>query len=857
MKREKKLQNQLWKERMPLIASFFLPFFILTVICILHDVYPFGEQCILHIDMYHQYCPFFTELMDKIKHGGSMFYSWNIGLGADFISLYAYYLASPLNWLLLLCPQNHVIEFMTLLVILKISLAGLFFGYYLKEHFEKNHAAISIFATAYALCGFSAAYAWDIMWLDCMMLAPLVVLGLEQLIKEKKVLLYYISLSLCIISNYYIAIMVCIFQVIWFVITWLENKETGIGAWIRFALYSLLAGGTGAILIIPEAITLGASGSQNISFPDTMEWYFNIIAELGRHSVMTEPYTGKDHWPNIYCGVFVLLLFVLYLFNREISWKKKLSRGLLAAFFVISFSNNILDFIWHGMHFPDSLPGRQTFLYAFLMLAVSYEAFLHFKGTRFLDVIAAGVASVGLMAVSYHFSDGTILGESAATATYVFLGSYIVVLLIYFYAEECIREDVVKKIGKIKKATREELKKIMLSFGCAAMLLELFFNYNVTGFDTTSRTAYVKSMDDYHAVLAEAENQAQDKGILFYRTEELERKTKNDAALYGYRSATQFSSLMNINVSHIYQDLGMEGGKNFYCINGASPLISSMLSLKYVIADNAMEESPLRTLVASSGNTYLYENKYSLPLGFMVDGEVAERWDYKNGGGVSNQNELAGLLGAQEEMLTVVPSESETGMSAIQVTEDGYYFAAYSSVTSDTLEEEVSDGRTKSFTKASHGYILDLGYVKAGEVIRIKNSNNERVDITAYQLNMDALDTAYETLNSQTMELTSFSDRKITGTIDVEKAGNLVFSIAREDGWTVYVDGKETEPETFAEAFISVPLTDGKHDIELIYTTPGLKTGAMISLGCLMLFLLSAFWRGKQEKNIVVSESLC
>ena len=113
-----------------------------------------------------------------------------------------------------------------------------------------------------------------------MMLAPLVVLGLEQLIKEKKVLLYYISLSLCIISNYYIAIMVCIFQVIWFVITWLENKETGIGAWIRFAIYSLLAGGTGAILIIPEAITLGASGSQNISFPDTMEWYFNIIATL-------------------------------------------------------------------------------------------------------------------------------------------------------------------------------------------------------------------------------------------------------------------------------------------------------------------------------------------------------------------------------------------------------------------------------------------------------------------------------------------------------------------------------------------------------------------------------------------------
>ena len=298
-------------ERWTLPLAFLLPFFICCLVFACSGFFPFGDKQIMASDEWHQYYPFLVTFREKLRTGGSMQYSWDVGMGTAYAPLYAYYLASPLNWLLLLCPQNHVIEFMTLLVILKISFAGLFFGYYLKEHFEKNHIAVSIFATAYALCGFSAAYAWDIMWLDCMMLAPLVVLGLEKLIKEKKVLLYYISLSLCIISNYYIAIMVCIFQVIWFLITWLENKETGIGAWIRFAVYSLLAGGTGAVLIIPEAITLGASGSQNISFPDTMEWYFNIIAELGRHSVMAEPYTGKDHWPNIYCGVAVFLFFLL------------------------------------------------------------------------------------------------------------------------------------------------------------------------------------------------------------------------------------------------------------------------------------------------------------------------------------------------------------------------------------------------------------------------------------------------------------------------------------------------------------------------------------------------------------------
>ena len=90
------------------------------------------------------------------------------------------------------------------------------------------------------------------------------------------------------------------------------------------------------------------------------------------------------------------------------------------------------------------------------------------------------------------------------------------------------------------------------------------------------------------------------------------------------------------------------------------------------------------------------------------------------------------------------------------------------------MTEEISDGRTKSFTKVSHGYRLDLGYCTAGTQVRIKNSNEERVNITAYALNLDAADTAYQTLNEQTMEMTSFSDTKITGTIDVRKEGRLL-----------------------------------------------------------------------------------
>lgn len=558
------------KKRGPLLAAFCIPLLITLIICVNREIYPFGDQCMLHIDMYHQYCPFFTELMEKLKTGGSPFYSWNIGLGADFVSLYAYYLASPLNWLLILWPRGYVIEFMTALSILKIALSGLTFTYYLGEHFpvwqdagnaaavirtEKKTAmrlpadvasyAAAVCGAAYALCAFMAAYAWNLMWTDCMVLAPLVILGLERLIRDNRPGLYYVSLAVCILSNYYISIMICIFLVLWFLLYWMEHRASGYRAWIRFAWYSLLAGATGAVLILPTAKVLSLSGASGISFPETMEWYFNIVSELARSLLAVDVYTGDSHWPNLYCGIFALFLLFLYVWNRAVPWKKKLPRLALVVFFWLSFSNNMLDFIWHGLHFPTSLPGRQSFLYAFLVLVIAYEALLYIRELKMWQVFAAGGMSVVFLLFCNHFMDETTMEQTSIWASGAFFACYFVIVLGIL-------------IGK------KRIRQLMLATGCLAVVAELVINYNLTGLDTISRTDYVKNLADYRAVLSETAEKS-DEDSVFYRTEELERKTKNDAALSGYHSGTQFSSLMNLNVSHFYQDVGMEGGKNFYC----------------------------------------------------------------------------------------------------------------------------------------------------------------------------------------------------------------------------------------------------------------------------------------------------
>ena len=817
----------------PYIAAFGLPFFICVIICIGNGVYPFGDNCILHIDMYHQYCPFFTEFLNKLQSGGSLQYSWNLGLGSDFVSLYAYYLASPLNFLILLCPKSHVIEFMTLLIILKISASGLTFFLYIRHHYKlvgkdgrmhKNQVIPAIvFSTAYALSGFVAAYSWDIMWMDCIALFPLIMIGLERLVQEKKAGLYYITLALCIFCNYYISIMICIFLVFAFVLLFFSQKKGKGGAVLRFGWYSLLAGASSAILLLPEIAVLSVSGSAEGGFPKTAEFYFNILAELGRGAAVTSVYTGNDHWPNLYAGAFSLFLVWIYVLNRRISWKEKVPRIAMLAFFLVSFAENQLDYIWHGMHFPQALPGRQSFLYSFVLLSMGFAAVRKRKGTKIWHIAVAAIVSMMLLLLSGWYGDETVTEPVSLVITALFICVYAVTFV-------------------LTKITGKKRRLAFAQFAVFVAVAELAINMAATGFGTTSRVAYTEKQTDYENLLKTAKEDNEETGSGFYRVEDTERKTKNDDSLYGYASATIFSSLMNLDVSHLFQSLFMEGGKNFYCYNGATPLSSSLFSVKYMLSDSALEESPYRTLIGGSGSSFLYRNNYSLPLGFVMDEQAIANWTSSTADRMASLNSLTSALGAEGQMLypATCVADANAGDTTIDIAEDGYYYADYVSCTSDTLTVNRSDGWTKQYSKTSHRYLIELGECKAGDEIHILNSNMESIEFQVYQLNEKVVQQAFDTLNAQTMQLTDMTDRKIEGKIQVQNAGRLILSVPADEGWTLYVDGKETEIEPLADALAGVHLEKGSYTIKLCYTTPGLKVGAGISLGAVMLFLISA-----------------
>ena len=362
---KKRIQKEDW-------MAFWLPLFCMLLIFLIKRIYPFGQESFLRTDLYHQYAPFLREFQAKLQSFAPMSYSFNLGLGVNFTSLFAYYLASPLNFFVFFFPKGLVLEYISYLIVLKIALCGMTASIYFRRRFRKGGYFSAIFGIIYALSGYIAAYSWNVMWLDCLILFPLILLGLEELMERGRALLYTVSLALSILCNYYISIMICLFLILYFVSLFFDEREKTVrelGRRVRdFALYSFLSGMMAAILLLPAIFALRLTASVEFSFPKTFSQYFGIIDMMARLLPFVETEQGLKHWPNIYAGSLSLFILPLYFSNPAISRKKKCIYGFFMLFFFLSFSLNILNYVWHGFHYPNSLPARQSFIFIFLLL---------------------------------------------------------------------------------------------------------------------------------------------------------------------------------------------------------------------------------------------------------------------------------------------------------------------------------------------------------------------------------------------------------------------------------------------------------------------------------------------------------
>lgn len=842
---------QFVKKHKYIFATFGLSLLIMMIAFAVIGLFPFGDRQIMVVDSWHQYYPFFQELHSKLTSGGSLFYSWNMGMGVNFFLIMAYYAFSPIYLLSVVVPKEGLREFMMLATAIKIALAGSFLSIYLKHTFKREDYSITLFGLLYAFCSFAMGYYWNIMWLDAVMLLPLILLGLNQLIDGKGHRLFVISLALAMISNFYIGFFICEFLLFYYFITY-ALRTTGfnikhfITKLLQMGFFSALGIGLAAVVLLPTFRGLQLTHAIKISFPTEFKTYFSYLEIMNQMLAGVAP-SVKSGLPNIFSG-FISVYFLMFFFtSKTVAVKEKVISLLLIAFFMLSFNINYLNFIWHGLHFPNEVPYRFAFIYAFLIITWAYKGFQDVDGIERRNIWFMGLFLLGYLLVNErlgldHMVFFISLGLLAAYSTVVLLKRY---------------EKVPEKTFVIALS--------VLVIG--EMILSAILGTTATG--SSSRTSYPY----LNTEVTEAVEQIYAADDDIYRIEMVKWYTTNDPTLYDYRGVSIFSSTINSNVTVFLQKLGLGASSdaNRYLFAANTPVANGMLGIKYFLGRNNDGYAPNAgyETIQDTERLKVYKNTYPLPLGFMVDNLI---YTWNNAGSIPfiNQEDFVrSAIGYPVKLFNdvAVADEQYTNMTRTGFINNRYSYAnddpaqvgnaTLTFVAPETKQmylymyanrsyrTKVTVGEKTTEYETRRGLVIDIGIREKGEQVKVEfevqAAKSGYFDLQAVTFDETAYQSVHEALADEPLQITKFTDTKIEGTVNVLEEGVLYTSIPYEKGWHVKVDGKTVETLDIKNAMIGIPLSEGTHQITFKYRPDGLSTGLYISLGSLLILTL---WDG-------------
>ena len=889
-----------------LALAFAIPFLGMLTVMLVSKYEPFGKYSMLYSDMYHQYYPFFVAYREAIRSGNGLLYTWSQGMGMDYLGLISYYLASPLNLLSILVPESWLLEYFSLLVPVKLGLASLFFAIFLKRLYGRDDLSIAVFGGMYGLCAWALGYQWNIMWLDTFALLPLVVLGTILLLRDGKFILYTLTLFLAVFSNYYIGLFVCIFVFLLFFV----YEICRWGGWrkffadlLRIALFSLIAIGMTAILTVPTLAALQTTQSSVNKFPTTFR--LNIADEhtikglldamqqvAGNMGGSIEP-TFKEGLPNVYCGIFSIMLMFLYLMAKDIKLRDKICAVFLLLFFNVSFIIRQLDYIWHGFHFTNMIPYRFSFLYSFVVLYMAYRAWLMRKHFSVPKILAAAGLTALILYCSEELKNTVPLELGSVTLdiplyilyNLIFLVLYLLSML-YGKIETAIPEEATNRQKRQIQAQNERTRRLSANLLLGVMGIELAATLVCFGiyFPGTGVSNYPKGTTYTASVIRYMKER--EKNNLFFRAETTHSQTLNDGALNNYNGVSAFTSSANVKTTLFMQALGY-GAKNTYnryLFEESSPVANLFLGLKYMIdRDNKDKTSTYFKDVNHFGDTTLLENQYYLPLGFLAETELADYTFTSNGNAFEFQNGLfSAATGIDADVWYRIPSQNLTiSANGVTITEDsGGGYIKYtdaenkSDVTYSYIAQQdgfvcihltlpkrndyyVSVNGVELFKEAiSLPQMMAVGDVQAGDVIDIRivcdkgESSNMTVD--AAILDADVFQAGYDILNASTLELTKFKSTYLEGTISCDRDGLLYTSIPQNGNWNVAIDGEPAEIRLVGDCMVAVEISEGTHTVACTYRNAAFSLGWKITLvsAAMLLAMIQVHYKPDWKKYL-------
>lgn len=862
------------KKEWYLLAAFIIPWLIAIVYAMVHGIWITGEGSMLTGDTLIQLTPFCYELWDKVHSGDSFFYTWNVAGGCDFTAISGYFV-SPFTILLMLVPRDCIPYMMQFVMICKWACASCtmtYFFFHTKHNTLQGYKkVVSLFlGLAFCLSNGMVNFITYIQFGDVMICFPIILLLIEKLVEEKSWKVYCILLAFCMMSNSYIAYEMCLFLIIWFFMQFSMSTKQKFKKFLLFAGSSTLSA-----VIVFWGLLVGIKVSQDrlmVADTDYINYYARSI--LLDFKTFAKQFFIFEHiaspieiQPNVYCSIMITVVMGLF-FAIKISKKRKIYMDVVMLLFIGSIFVGVLSLVWHLFSVPNGVYHRFINYFIFMMLFMALYVLIHLRDIKIYHV---GIEAVVLIAVAVY----TFL----SLEDYDFPAKYIItilllcfyLLLMFFFAK-----------GSIKYKNMILLVAVLGMIELCANTFYTFEQYCAYDEFKEGRGYYYAERLCRKVVLNDGERLA---GYF---------PATNVNLLVGKPSDSGFVSSANGRMMYLYERLGMAySGQVEYTTKGASPLIDLMLNIRYRLSKNVTDVGE-GELVEKEKDYSLYRNDQLAGLGYMVNSDILT-WDIDKDNCFKVQNtflekavkgstifieeqpeircsntsdtEVKPLeeyreLGSYVYDLNITNGDDRDSLKLnFEVDADENLFCYFCGTASLNvvvlIDDEVIGADSMNFEQGTY----HIGNVKKGQKISIyviPNKNKVTKGKDAHILfrfasfDKDAFAQSYAKLSKNVYNIDTMESDYVKGTIHADEDGIMMTSIQAVDGFTVYVDGKETEYNTIGYALIGVPLTKGNHTVEFRYRTPYLAEGLYVSAAGLILYVMLcvvSYIRTKKKKK--------
>ena len=812
------------KKYLPEILTFIVPILIMLISCIVNKTYPFGKEILPKYDGYYQYAGFTSYYKNVLLGNESLFYSFKGLLGYNFYATSIYYMFNPTNLLCIFSTSENILEYYTFIILLRIGLSGFTMCKYLKYKFKnQSNLRYIIFSISYALMAYNVCYFFNYMYFDTVVLFPIVVLGLDKLIYERKNRLYILSLTLSIISNFYIGYMVCIFSLLYFIYNIVIYKlDKNI---IKdFIISSLLSGFMCMIIIIPEASEL-LKGKALLYTSSKTEYFkfnmnfLNIFYKFLPGS--TSNYDLKYGMVNIYVSLFVIILVIKYFFNKKISKKERITTLIFILFFLLSISFNLLDFAWQLFQRPIWYPNRYIFTFSFFLITIAMKEITNITYKTNIKENLIIIISFILLTL-YSIISLKIHNDNLKIISYI-LGIILILQYTFFL-------------------NNKNAKYLLVMLFFIEVTTNAIFTLKIMG-KTTTMTQY-KTNEEINEKAVKHIKEIENKDNNFYRMELSTSTVHNSPSLLNYNGINHFNSVKNAKTLNFLNKFNYQvTDYTSVEFNNYNPYLTSLLGIKYI---NGSKDEMYYENVYNE-NPYMYLNKDALSLGYMI---YNKEFKVSNSSYQNTENLINSMLNTDIKRYKVIDNFNGED-TEIKEIDNKKYVISKTSIKIE-MEDKASNSmflipsRNISFVANYSIFINDEEikdavikqspiFINKGDtykiIIKSNLSKTELNSLRWYQIDYDKYIETINELKKNEFNITKYNkDNHIEGNIDVNNDKNvLLLTIPYDKGWNIYVDDNKVNYDICFDSFICLDLDKGKHNIKMNYVPSGFIFGLIIS----------------------------